>query len=131
METSEYEHFCKRCNSVWHERRLEPYQKPHYNKICPKCLTKGDTRVVELGGLTGSKNCGNCDHFKPLDDEKNPWGKCSKGRELDSEAEYTLTWAIDNVEGCLVDFDEHDRYGDDILGLVHSFDVCGDFEEAQ
>lgn len=129
MEITEYTHYCKRCESEWQERRLQPYQKPHYNKICPDCLTRGETRVEDLGGLTGVKKCGDCKHFQPHDNEKHPWGKCALGHTLDNEAEYTLTWAIDNVEGCLVEYHEHDRYGDDIFGLVHHFDACDDFEE--
>jgi hypothetical protein len=129
ISTYTYTHECPRCDSEWEERRFTPYQRPQFKKVCPNCLTRGDTRVEDLGGLSDTRRCGNCEHFQPLDTDKHPWGACGLGHELETEPEYTLTWAIDNVTGCLVSFDEHEEYGDDVEGLVHYFDRCGDFEK--
>lgn len=126
METFEYTHQCPNCEKEWREVRLDPIQYTHHKKVCKECLSTTGVSVQDLAGLHHrDQKCENCIHFNPVHEG---WGECGLGNELDNEDEYTLTWAIDNIAGCLVGFEEHTSYGDDIRGMVYILDLCEQYE---
>lgn len=130
MKIFEYQHMCNVCGEMWEQRRLQPYKIERHIKTCPECLEKHSlTQVNDLGGLDGDESCEGCKHFQPVDRGLPVWGKCGRGNRLQNEYEYTLTHAIDNAVGCLVEPKEHETYGEDVLGLVYSKDVCKEYEE--
>lgn len=124
-----YRHECRQCGNNFTATYLKKFKQPRKYKTCPAC-SKSEVVVEDLGGLKGRGKCGDCKHFNPID-KRGPltWGHCGLGHELAEEGEYTLTWAIDNEVGCQVSFEEHESYGNDVLGLVYSEDYCIEFEE--
>ena len=129
MKIYEYSHTCNECNKEWSDKRLKPYKYAIKTKTCPMCrLKKGETYVEDMGGLDGTRSCGSCQHFEPYSSTNDAWGRCNLGHKLSNEVEYTLTYAIDNLD-CGIEPDEHEEYGADIYGLVHDECLCPKFEE--
>jgi len=130
MKLFKYKYICGHCEEEWSATYLKRYKKPRREKTCPDCMAKNEEAVIEdLGGLFVEGGCSDCVNFTPLSpDSSDGWGKCKLGRGSDNEEEYTLTWAIDNIVGCLVTPEEHESYEEDMLGLVYGSDYCIDFE---
>jgi len=132
MRRFTYHHTCPDCGTAWEEHVLEEYKRPHKYKKCYACLTElRQGRVVDLGGLDKPKNCGNCKFFRRTkEDRSGCWGECERGYELENELEYTLTHGIETEgERSGIKMEDHPDYGNDLFGLVSTYDVCSDWTE--
>lgn len=140
MELYEYSHVCPDCGKDWVERKLKPLDFSNEKKLCVDCKNsstkKSSNRVKDNGGFKNNDMCGSCKHFQSIDDENEekdklgkPWGKCALGCTNPNIQEYTLTWAIDNLEECPISIEEYEDYGNERLDLVHYWDVCDKYEE--
>lgn len=143
-----YDKECPSCGRTWQKFSKKPNASGRPAK-CPECKS-GDVSdpeskpehlscVKDRGGIGNKdKRCAECKHFRPTDDRhprEESWGHCELGHTLPKRTakEYTLTWAINNLDRCPMDEQDYASYGynEEDLTLIHAFDLCGSFEKRE